>query len=199
MTAPKTLLEISGADLTPSPLSASTVVLIDCQMEYLDGKLPLPDCAPALDEVARLLARARAAGTPIVHIAHKGQPGGAFDRDGHGGRIADKAAPEGDEKVIEKGLPNAFAGTTLEDELKRIGRGQIVFAGFMTHMCVSSSARAALDLGFRSTVIADAVATRDLPLPDGGSIDARQLHGASLAELADRFAIVAKTTSDLPD
>jgi hypothetical protein len=47
--------------------------------------------------------------------------------------------------------------------------------------------RAALDLGFRSTVVADACAARDLPSP-GGVIPARALHEAELAALADRFA-----------
>jgi nicotinamidase-related amidase len=31
----------------------------------------------------------------------------------------------------------------------------MVLAGFMTHMCVSSTARAALDLGFRTTIDAE--------------------------------------------
>ena len=39
---------------------------------------------------------------------------------------------------------------------------------------------------------ADAAATRDLPDPMGGVIGADALHRAALAELADRFAIVAK-------
>jgi nicotinamidase-related amidase len=54
-------------------------------------------------------------------------------------------------------------------------------------MCVSTTVRTALDLGFRSTVVADACATRDLPSP-GGVIPARTLHEVELAALGDRFA-----------
>jgi len=62
----------------------------------------------------------------------------------------------------------------------------------MTHMCVSSTARAALDLGYRATVIADATATRALPDPTGGpDLAPEALQRAALAELADRFAVVA--------
>lgn len=68
----------------------------------------------------------------------------------------------------------------------------------MTHMCVSSTARAALDLGYATTVAADAAATRDLPNPAGGVIKADVLHQASLAALADRFAVVA-TVDTIPD
>ena len=72
------------------------------------------------------------------------------------------------------------------------GRTNIVLAGFMTHMCVSSTARVALDLGLRTTVAADACATRDLPDGRGGTLDARTIHEVALAELSDRFAIIAR-------
>ena len=58
-------------------------------------------------------------------------------------------------------------------------------------MCVSSTARAALDLGYRVTIPADACATRPLPDPlTGAAISGAEIHRHALAELADRFAIV---------
>jgi nicotinamidase-related amidase len=102
------------------------------------------------------------------------------------------------EAVLHKPLPNAFAQTDLDAALKKLGRPQLVFAGFMTHMCVSSTARAALDLGYKASVAADAAATRDLPDPMGGTIAADALHRAALAALADRFAIVAKVDEIAP-
>jgi nicotinamidase-related amidase len=191
MSKPKTLLEMAGADLTPPPLADSVLIVIDAQYEYLDGKLALPAIRPALEAIARLLARARATGAPVVHIAHKGRAGGLFDRDARGGAIIDTVQPARGEIIIEKPLPNAFAHTDLEAELKVLGRKSLVLTGFMTHMCVSSTARVALDLGYRSTVVADAAATRDLPDPLGGVIPADALHRACLAALADRFAIIA--------
>lgn len=187
---PKTLLELSGADLNPPPLGQSAVVIIDAQNEYLDGKLALPGVKPAVEAIATLLAKARAAGAPVIHVAHKGRAGGLFDRDGHGGAIIAAVAPAAGEAVVEKPLPNAFAQTTLDAELKKTGRTTLVIAGFMTHMCVSSTARAALDLGYKAAVVSDASATRPLPDPLGGVIPAEALHRAALAELGDRFAII---------
>ncbi len=199
MSEPQTLLALSGADLTPSRLSAATVVLIDCQMEYVNGALALPGVGPALESAGRLLSRARKAGTPVVHIVHKGQPGGPFDLDAERGQIAPQVAAENGETVISKGLPNGFAGTDLHATLQALGRKELIFGGFMTHMCVSSSVRAALDLGYRATLVAGAAATRDLPLPGGGVIDAKSLHNASLAALADRFAIIVPDADALPE
>ena len=199
MPEPQTLLALSGADLTPSRLSAATLVLIDCQMEYVDGALALPGVGPALESAGRLLGRARQAGTPVVHIVHKGQAGGPFDLEAERGRIAPQVAAETGEPVISKGLPNAFAGTDLHATLQDLGRTELIFGGFMTHMCVSSSVRAALDLGYRATLVAGAAATRDLPVPGGGVIDAESLHKASLAALADRFAVIVPDAEALTD
>jgi len=189
MSTPKTLLEMSGADMRPAPLAQSTLVIIDAQNEYLDGKLALPGIGPAVDALARLLAKARAAAAPVVHVQHKGRAGGLFDA--RGGAIIDAVKPAGGESIVSKPLPNAFAQTDLDATLRKIGRTQLVIGGFMTHMCVSSTARAALDLGYKATVAADAAGTRDLPDPMGGVIAAAALHRAALAELADRFAVVA--------
>ncbi|HEX6001045.1 MAG TPA: isochorismatase family protein [Hyphomicrobiaceae bacterium] len=198
MATPKTLLELSGADLTPPPLATATLVIIDAQNEYLDGKLALPGIAPAVDALARLLAKARAAEAPIVHVQHKGRAGSLFDLDAHNGAIIDAVKPAAGESIVSKPLPNAFAGTDLDATLKKLGRSQLVIAGFMTHMCVSSTARAALDLGYKAAVAADAAATRDLPDPLGGIVSADALHRAALAALADRFAIVT-TVDRIPE
>jgi nicotinamidase-related amidase len=192
MTAPKTLLELSGADLRPPRLRDAVLVMIDLQNEYLAGPIALPDARAAIASAGKLLARARDAGAAIFHIAHKGRPGGMFDRSAERGAIVAALAPLPGEPVIEKGLPNAFAGTDLETQLAAIGRKDIILAGLMTHMCISSTARAGLDLGYRITVDADSCATRDLPNGRGGAIAAATIHEVALAELSDRFAIIAR-------
>jgi nicotinamidase-related amidase len=192
MPAPFTLLSLSGADLTPPPLHEAALVIVDMQNEYLSGPLTLPGAAPAVSAGASLLAAARAAGAPVIHIAHKGGAGGPFDRGAHRGAIIDAMAPEGDETVIEKSLPNAFAGTELDAVLTATGRKKLIVIGFMTHMCVSSTVRDALDHGYFCTVEASACATRDLPDGMGGTVPAADLQRAALAGLSDRFAVIAR-------
>ncbi len=191
----KTLLEMAGANLTPTKLGEATLLLIDCQNEYRTGALQLPGVDAAMEEIAKLLAAARAEGTPIIHVAHKGQAGSLFDRDADNGAFMSEAATLDGETIIEKGLPNAFAGTDLVSALEAAGRKQLVMAGFMTHMCISSTARAAIDHGYFSNVVASACATRDLPTLDGGVMAASDLHNAELIGLSDRFAIIAETSA----
>lgn len=188
---PSTLLEFAGARLGPVRLTDSVLVVVDAQAEYTTGSLPLEGVEDALETIGRLLARARRAGTPVVHVVQVGKPGGLFDPAGPGAPVDARAAPLGDEAVIAKRLPNAFAGTDLHVRLQGFGRANVILVGFATHMCISATARVGLDLGHAVTVVAGATATRALPGVLGGpALRASEVHRAALAELADRFAAV---------
>lgn len=197
MTA-QSLLQLVKAPLHPSPLDKSALVIIDAQLEYQNGKLPLDGVDNAVLEAAKLLKLARERGVPVFHVVHHG-PAGAplFDETTPQGAIMPLLTPAAGEVVVRKSLPNAFAGTDLDALVKSTGRTELIIAGFMTHMCVSATARAALDLKYRTTVVANAAATRDLPDPLGGAIPASVVHRVALTELADRFAIVVKDTAAL--
>lgn len=186
---PKTLLAMAGAPAWETPLPGqAAVLLIDAQEEYRSGALALDDAEAALIEIARLRRHAYDLSLPVIHVRHAGRPGGLFDLQETGGTFCEEAEPLPDEPVVTKALPNAFAGTDLAEILARQNIRRLVVAGFMTHMCVSSTVRAALDLGLSSGVVANACATRALPAHDGSVVSARDLHKASLAALADRFA-----------
>lgn len=196
--SPKTLLEMAGVTPTPPRLDESTVVVIDAQREYVDGKLALPEIQPALDEIGRLLARARARQTPVIHIVHHGK--GLFAPGSSGAQIAAAADPAPGEAVITKSLPNAFASTDLTDRIHSIKRGTLIIVGFMTHMCVEATARAAIDLGLKAAVVASATATRDLRDPlSGATIPAAEVQRNALAALADRFATIVPVQTAIPD
>ena len=163
------------------------------QNEYLTGPLALPDAKPAIARRRALLARARESGAAIFHIAHRGKAGSLFDRAAERGAIVAELTPLAGEPVIEKELPNAFAGTDLKARLDATDRKNIVLAGFMTHMCVSSTARAALDLGFRTTIDADSLRhARPARRPRRHARRRATIHEVALAELSDRFAIIAR-------
>ena len=198
--SPKTLLEMAGILPVPSRLSDAVVVVIDAQREYINGALPLPQVGPALDEIDRLLGRARRVGTPIIHIVHHGKPGSVFAPGTAGATIAPQAAPAPGEPVVGKRLPNAFASTDLGDRVAALKRPAIVIVGFMTHMCVEATARASIDLGLKATVVASATATRDLPDPISGALlTAAEVQRNALAAMADRFATIVPDVAAIPD
>ncbi|WP_137817788.1 cysteine hydrolase family protein [Pseudomonas sp. 2FG] len=187
MSQPQTLLQLTGRSYAPASLSHACLLIIDAQEEYRSGALPLPGLDAAVGEIAKLLAAARAAGSPIVHVRHLGVPGGFLDPQGPRGRFLPELAPLPGEIVVEKRLPNAFSGTELHDRLQALGRLDLIVCGFMTHSSVSTTVRACKDYGYRCTLVDSACATRDLPYGDG-LITAQALHRAEMAALADNFA-----------
>jgi nicotinamidase-related amidase len=64
---------------------------------------------------------------------------------------------------------------------------------------VNSTARGAFNLGYAPTVVAAATATRALPSLGGDPVPAGAMQAASLAALADLFAVVVAVAGDIPD
>lgn len=193
----ETFRKIFGVDETPSPLDKSVLLLIDIQREYRDGRVPLANVDAAADEAGRLLALARRNGVPVFHIAHDAGPGAqAFATDSPYRDFLPQVTPLEEEPVLYKRNANAFLGTGLIDLIRATGRTEVIIAGNTAGVCVSTSARsAAEEHGLRVTVVADAIAARDVPDPLGGVIDAETVRRVALAELADLFAVIVKDST----
>ena len=198
MTEHPTLRALAGLPQQPVSLAESTLIMIDCQNTYTRGVMELDGVQAALDEAATLLERARIAGIPIIHIQHNDGPGSLYDIDGESGAIVDRVAPREGEPVVIKSYPNSFVQTDLDQRLKSVDASHLVLAGFMTHMCVNSTARGAFNLGYAPTVVAAATATRPLPAL-GAEVPAAAMQSASLAAMADLFAVVVPDAATLPD
>ncbi|MEN4399767.1 cysteine hydrolase family protein [Mycolicibacterium senegalense] len=198
MTRP-TLRELASLPAAPARLADSTLVLIDCQNTYTQGIMELEGVQAALEQTAELLDRARSAGIPVIHIQHSDGPGSPYDIEGESGAIVASVAPREGEPVVVKQFPNSFVQTDLDDRLKGLGASNLVLAGFMTHMCVNSTARGAFNLGYAPTVVAAATATRTLAGPDSTPVPAAVMQSASLAAMSDLFAVVVPDAQAVPD
>jgi nicotinamidase-related amidase len=196
--ASTTLRELTGQPSEPSSLNDAALILIDCQNTYREGVMKLEGAEEALVEACRLLEGARAANRPVIHIVHDAGPGTPYDVSAPIGKIADAVAPNEGEPVVTKNVPSSFTGTDLHEQLQKLNCKELILAGFMTHMCVNSTARSAFELGYRCTVVGGATATRALPGVLGGAVvDAKTLKESSLSEIADMFAVVVNTVEDL--
>ncbi len=135
-----------------------------------------------IEPIQRLLACARAQGLLVVHTreGHRpdlsdlpepkrrraenagapiGQPGplgrllvrGEFGHD-----LIDELQPLPGEPVIDKPGYSAFASTDLELLLRNRGISELFITGVTTEVCVSSTLRSAVDLGYACTLVSDA-------------------------------------------
>ncbi len=134
----------------------TALLVIDLQ----DGVLATcTDVDGVLERTARLLARARANGTPVVHVQHE-DPGlrpGSPDW-----QLAAAVRPVGDEPVVAKRYRDAFAGTGLAALLEGYGVDRLVVAGAQSDYCVRSTSLRAAAEGYDVTLVSDCHTTEDV-------------------------------------
>ncbi|WP_020167925.1 MULTISPECIES: cysteine hydrolase family protein [Methylotenera] len=195
--ASQTLREITGMGFSHASLKDSALILVDCQNTYRRGVMQLTNVEPAILEAQKLLTMARDLKVPIIHIQHDAGVGTPYDITADIGAISAEVAPKNGEVVVVKNYPNAFWHTHLEAQLKALGIENVVLAGFMTHMCINSTARGAFNLGFKPMIIASACATRSLTSANGKIIDAQTMHDSALAAVRDLFAVVVDYVASL--
>lgn len=196
-TASQTLREVTGMGFDYAGLKYSALIMVDCQNTYRQGIMQLTNVEPALIEAQKLLQMARDLNVPIIHIQHDAGVGTPYDVTAEIGAISAEVAPKNGEAVVVKNYPNAFWHTNLEAQLKALGIENVVLAGFMTHVCINSTARSAFNLGFKPTVVASACATRSLVGANGKTIDAQTMHDSALAAVRDLFAVVVDDVASL--
>lgn len=193
--ATTTLRELNGFDETPASLTDSVVVLVDFQNTYTGGVMELDGHAEAIAEGKKLLAAAREAGAPVIHVQDKG-----YDVESEGGKIiADVAPVDGEGRVI-KSVPNAFHNTDLAEQIEKTGRKNVILAGFMSNMCVLFTAQGAFLEGLHPTVVANACGTRALSTRvrgGGAALTAQQIHDSALATITELYGVVVSSVSDL--
>jgi len=165
------------------------LLIIDMQQGMADriaaGRNPIHPEAP--QRIAGLAALFRARGLPVIHVHHD-EAGTPFARDLPSGAPMPCAVPEPGETVLWKSRSSAFAGTGLDGLLRERGIDRVVVAGAVAAFCVTSTVRAASDLGFGVILPGDALLGFDLPAHDGGRIDAATVHRVTLSLLGADFA-----------
>ncbi len=192
-----TLRELVGLGLAPSALKDAALIMIDCQNTYRQGLMQLTNVEAAIVEAKKLLLKARVLKIPVIHIRHDAGPGTPYDVSAEIGAICDEVAPIAGEAVITKNYPNAFMATDLDQQLKSLGIKNIVLAGFMTHMCVNSTAHGGFNLGYNVTVVASATATRPLQAANGKVLSAQEVQDGAIASTRDLYAAIVDNVDDL--
>jgi maleamate amidohydrolase len=184
------------ASTTLTPGRRPALLVVDFVRAYLEPGSPLyAGVEDARAAAARLLARARAAGIPVMHTNVAYEPGGAdggvffrklpalasFERGRHPELAAFAAGlePRPGEAVFTKQYASAFFGTRLAEALKALGVDTLLIAGLSTSGCVRASAVDACQHGFVPLVVREAVGDRH-PAP----------HEANLFDLQAKYAEV---------
>ena len=183
------------------------VLSIDFMGAYFDPQSPM--CLPStacLDSAARVIAVAREASVPVMHtrtmFGPGGVDGGIFIRkvpalqlligDNEMSRIMPQVAPLEDELVLVKQYASAFFGTSLSSTLQANGIDTVIILGVSTSGCVRASAVDAMQYGFISAVVQDAVGDRTKQTHESNLFDL----GAKYSEVVGESDIIKYLESD---
>ncbi len=200
-------------------IERSAFLIVDMQNDFLhpdgsfahrarenpEAKIDIPFLRETVPHVKRLAEAFRAAGRPVLYIAHVMKPDysdAAFPywRRGRdpssanrthcvegawGSEIIDELKPqEGEHLIVKKGF-GGFSNTPLDTILRNIGVNTCVVSGVTTCVCVSNTVRGGVEHNYRMILVSDAVAEVE-----------RGTHEAELKTMGRVFADV-KTTDEV--
>lgn len=172
------------------------LIIIDIQNDYFpNGNMELVNPEKAAGNAVKILDWFRKHHKDnIFHVQHiAANPALGFFLPGtEGAEIHRSIQPLENEDVIIKNFPNSFLKTSLESKLKEKEITEVIIVGMMTHMCIDATVRAAVDLGYVTTLIEDACATRDLSY-EGNDVPAELVHYAFVSALDGMYAKVVST------
>jgi nicotinamidase-related amidase len=138
------------------------LVVIDVQK----GMWGHPDYPPfdgdgVVRRIADLIAKARAAGAPVMYVQHHGDGDHPLQPGKPGFAFHDGLAPQPGDDVTVKHSSSAFHGTDFDARLKRAGIEHLVVTGMQSEYCVDSAIRGAHERGYKITLVSDAHSTVD--------------------------------------
>lgn len=149
------------------------LVVIDVQNAMFEDPANLPhDGGAVVDRIAALIAKARAASTPVFFVQHDGGPDDSLHPGKPGFAFHDKLAPQPGDDVTVKHRSSAFHETDLDTKLKHAGIDHLVITGMQSEYCVTSAIRGAHERGYELTLVSDAHTTFDTRVAGGKQIAA---------------------------
>lgn len=127
----------------------SLVLVVDIQEKFL---APIYEGDRVLKRATFLVQAAESLGVPVLFSEQV--------PDKLGGTVPSILGSVSNPKTFGKTHFGCFEDESLTNTLKSANRKNLVIAGIETHICVSQTALAALDLGFNAIVCPDAVCAR---------------------------------------
>ncbi|MFI9559468.1 cysteine hydrolase family protein [Nonomuraea endophytica] len=167
------------------------LLVIDAQKEYTEsGALPVERFDAALANVVRLLEAARGNGRAVVHVRHISRTPGdrSFDAGSSGVEFVDAARPVQEEFVVTKNYVGSFSNPDLDRYLRGNQVDEIVLCRFTSFICCDTTAREAVQLGYKVYFVDDAIGEFSL-----GEMSAGELHRMVMAVQGAVFSTVLPT------
>jgi nicotinamidase-related amidase len=142
----------------------SALLVIDLQNEFVAGEHPLFNADVVISRVNELAQKARSAGALVVFTQHDG--GDLTPARGtEGWELSRRLEVQGSDLIVEKRYCDAFYASELHAALNSRNVSRLVVSGCISELCVDTTVRRAMTLGYRVCVAEDAHSTVDATVP----------------------------------
>jgi nicotinamidase-related amidase len=177
---------------------APTLLIIDMQKGMRSPSVGRRNNPQAESNIATMLRAWREAQITVVHVRHLSRtPGSPFWPGQPGAEFQEELKPLDSEHIVEKHVTDAFVHSGLERWLRVRDIQALMVVGVSTNNSVEATVRSAGNLGFQTTVVADAVFAFDKVDYSGVLRSAEEVHAMSLANLQGEYAQVVTTAEAL--
>lgn len=173
----------------------TALLIVEVQNDYFpNGRIPLERSLEATSKIEAALRHYRDAKRPVIHVQHISTHPDAtyFLPCTKGAEFYQSVQPHKNETIVKKHYPNSFKDTILLNHLIKNQINHLVICGMMTQTAIDATVRAAYDLGFTCTVLADACAAKQLEF-NHNIINEQNVSYAFLAALQPGYATVLST------
>ena len=134
----------------------TALIVVDVQVGVVANAV---DRERVLGNIASLVERARAEGTPVIWVLHDDDE---LVRDTDDWQLAPELSMRDGEPVIYKQVRDSFDGTELDAVLGDLGVGHLVVTGAQTDFCVVTTLHGSVARGYGATLVTDGHTTDDL-------------------------------------
>jgi len=160
----------------------TALLVIDAQVNMFDESFQIYQADRIISTISGLIEKARSSEVPVIYLRNNGPEGEPDEPGTPGWEIHPAFAPKGDEIVIDKFTSDSFHETELKVKFDMLGIQRLFIAGMQTEMCVNTTTRKAVELGYEVTLVKDGHSTFDFE--DAKAADTINRFNKELSEFA---------------
>ena len=158
----------------------TALLIIDVQAAMTTGQWEVFESRQMIGRINHVARLVRAAGEPVIVIQHE-EAAGPMQHDGSGWQLDSALELAASDIRMRKTASDAFHKTELHAMLQARGVTALIACGLQSELCVDSTVRRSLALGYPVTLVADAHSTIDNGVLSAAQISAH--HNVTLASL----------------
>ena len=162
--------------------SKTALIILDAQVNMFDESFQIHRAGEIISTLSNLIDKARSKDFLVIYLRNNGPAGEPDETGTPGWEIHPSFSLRADEIVIDKHSPDAFHETELKAKLDELEVRHLIVTGMQSEMCVDTTVRKAVELGYEVTLVRDGHSTFDFG--DANAVDTINRVNKEISQIA---------------